>query len=97
MVAPGSPFQERVWAALRRIPYGETRSYQDVAREVGDAAACRAVGTANGRNRIAIVLPCHRVVNQDGKLGGYGGGLWRKRWLLELERRGAEALTSRPS
>jgi AraC family transcriptional regulator of adaptative response/methylated-DNA-[protein]-cysteine methyltransferase len=91
VVAPGSPFQERVWGALRQIPYGATRSYQDIAREVGDAAACRAVGTANGRNRVAIVIPCHRVVNADGKLGGYGGGLWRKRWLLELERRTATA------
>lgn len=89
VVAPGSAFQEKVWQALRRIPYGETRSYQDIAGEVGVPGASRAVGTANGSNRIAIVLPCHRVVNQDGRLGGYGGGLWRKRWLLELERRHA--------
>ena len=81
----GSPFQERVWRELLRIPYGETRSYQDVAVEVGSPDAVRAVGTANGMNRIAIVIPCHRVVNKGGKLGGYGGGLWRKQRLLGLE------------
>ena len=81
----GSPFQERVWRELLRIPFGETRSYQDVARKVGSPEAVRAVGTANGMNRIAIVIPCHRVVNKGGKLGGYGGGLWRKQRLLALE------------
>jgi AraC family transcriptional regulator of adaptative response/methylated-DNA-[protein]-cysteine methyltransferase len=81
----GSPFQERVWQELLRIPYGETRSYQDVARTTGSPEAVRAVGTANGMNRIAIVIPCHRVVNKGGKLGGYGGGLWRKQRLLGLE------------
>ena len=81
----GSPFQERVWQELLKIPYGETRSYQDVARKVGSPEAVRAVGTANGMNRIAIVIPCHRVVNKGGKLGGYGGGLWRKQRLLGLE------------
>jgi len=81
----GSPFQERVWQELLLIPYGETRSYQDVARKVGSPEAVRAVGTANGMNRIAIVIPCHRVVNKGGKLGGYGGGLWRKQRLLGLE------------
>lgn len=81
----GSPFQEQVWRELLRIPYGETRSYQDVARMVGSPEAVRAVGTANGMNRIAIVIPCHRVVNKGGKLGGYGGGLWRKQRLLGLE------------
>lgn len=86
LVAPGSPFEERVWTALRRIPYGETRSYFDLANEIGDAGAVRAVGTANGKNRIAIVIPCHRVVNKNGRLGGYGGGLWRKQYLLDLER-----------
>lgn len=81
----GSPFQERVWSELLKIPFGETRSYQDVARKVGSPEAVRAVGTANGMNRIAIVIPCHRVVNKGGKLGGYGGGLWRKQKLLALE------------
>jgi AraC family transcriptional regulator of adaptative response/methylated-DNA-[protein]-cysteine methyltransferase len=81
----GTPFQERVWGELRLIPYGETRSYAEVARAVGRPRAVRAVGQANGMNRIAIVLPCHRVVNASGRLGGYGGGLWRKRRLLALE------------
>jgi AraC family transcriptional regulator of adaptative response/methylated-DNA-[protein]-cysteine methyltransferase len=81
----GSPFQESVWRELERIPYGETRSYEDVAKRVGSPGAVRAVGNANGMNRIAIVLPCHRVVNKGGKLGGYGGGLWRKQRLLALE------------
>lgn len=83
--ADGSPFQERVWQQLRQIPYGETRSYEEVAKRVGSPGAVRAVGQANGMNRIAIVLPCHRVVNKSGKLGGYGGGLWRKQRLLALE------------
>ena len=82
---PGSPFQRRVWDALRRIPYGETRSYAQLAREIGAPGSARAVGTANGANRIAIVIPCHRVIAADGGLGGYGGGLWRKLRLLELE------------
>ncbi len=82
---PGTPFQERVWAALRGIPCGETRSYGELARSVGDPAAVRAVAQANGRNRIAILVPCHRVIGADGGLGGYGGGLWRKRRLLEIE------------
>jgi O-6-methylguanine DNA methyltransferase len=81
----GSPFQRQVWAALCDIPYGQTWSYLDVARRLGDPLATRAVGAANGMNPIAIVVPCHRVVNADGKLGGYGGGLWRKRILLDLE------------
>jgi AraC family transcriptional regulator, regulatory protein of adaptative response / methylated-DNA-[protein]-cysteine methyltransferase len=83
--APGTPFEERVWQELCRIPYGETRSYEDIARAVSGPAAVRAVGRANGRNRIAIVIPCHRVVNKSGELGGYGGGLWRKRRLLHIE------------
>ena len=86
MHAPGSPFEERVWRALCEIPFGETRSYEDVARVVGSPKGVRAVGRANGLNRIAIVIPCHRVVNKSGELGGYGGGLWRKRRLLHLER-----------
>lgn len=86
-VLSGTPFQVRVWQALQKIPYGETRSYQDIAATIGDANAVRAVGTANGRNRMAIVIPCHRVINKNGKLGGYGGGLHRKEFLLEHERR----------
>ncbi len=83
---PGTPFQERVWSTLLTIPYGETWSYLQLARVIGDTKATRAVGTANGMNRIAIVIPCHRVINANGELGGYGGGLWRKRILLDLER-----------
>jgi len=84
--AGGTPFQARVWAALRTIPAGRTRSYLEVARQVGAEEAVRAVGAANGRNPIAIVLPCHRVIGADGRLVGYGGGLDRKRWLLAHER-----------
>jgi AraC family transcriptional regulator, regulatory protein of adaptative response / methylated-DNA-[protein]-cysteine methyltransferase len=86
LLYPGTPFQSRVWNELLRIPYGETRSYEDLARRLGSSGAQRAVGHANGSNRIAIVIPCHRVVNKDGKLGGYGGGLWRKQFLLDLEK-----------
>jgi AraC family transcriptional regulator, regulatory protein of adaptative response / methylated-DNA-[protein]-cysteine methyltransferase len=83
---PGSPFQQAVWKQLLQIPYGETRSYEAVACAIGCQGAQRAVGRANGQNRIAIVIPCHRVVNKGGQLGGYGGGLWRKQFLLDLER-----------
>jgi AraC family transcriptional regulator of adaptative response/methylated-DNA-[protein]-cysteine methyltransferase len=82
----GSPFQKRAWERLRRIPYGETISYARQASDIGRTGAQRAVGRANGQNPIAIVVPCHRVVRSDGSLCGYGGGLWRKRWLLEHER-----------
>ena len=85
LLYPGSDFQVRVWDQLRRIPYGETRCYEDLAREIDSPKASRAVGTANGWNRIAILVPCHRVITKDGKLGGYGGGKWRKQWLLDLE------------
>ncbi len=81
----GSDFQEAVWDALRAIPYGETRSYADIAESVGRPGAVRAVGTANGANALAVIIPCHRVVRADGSLSGYGGGVWRKRRLLELE------------
>ncbi len=94
LVAPGTPFQARVWAELLRIPYGETRSYAELAQTVGLPRAQRAVGRANGLNRIAILIPCHRVVNKDGSLGGYGGQPWRKRALLDLERTGQLALHS---
>jgi AraC family transcriptional regulator of adaptative response/methylated-DNA-[protein]-cysteine methyltransferase len=81
----GTPFETSVWRALCAIPYGETRSYEAIAREVGRPLAVRAVGRANGLNRIAIVVPCHRVLNKNGGLCGYGGGLWRKRRLLHIE------------
>ncbi len=84
----GTPFQVSVWKGLLRIPYGKTTSYEQLARRVGRSGAQRAVGTANGRNPIAIVIPCHRVVNKSGRLGGYGGGLWRKQFLLDLEQGG---------
>jgi AraC family transcriptional regulator of adaptative response/methylated-DNA-[protein]-cysteine methyltransferase len=83
---PGSEFQQRVWKELLRIPFGKTLSYQDLAGRIGAPGAQRAVGNANGLNRLAIVVPCHRVVRKEGKLGGYGGGVWRKQALLELER-----------
>jgi AraC family transcriptional regulator of adaptative response/methylated-DNA-[protein]-cysteine methyltransferase len=89
LIYPGSDFQCRVWDELLRIPYGQTRSYDDIARAVGVPKACRAVGRTNGLNRIAIVIPCHRVVNKDGRLGGYGGGLRRKEFLLKLEQTNA--------
>ncbi len=83
--AAGTPFQERVWAALREIPYGETVSYGELARRIGAPGASRAVGLANGRNPVAIVIPCHRVIGADGSLTGYGGGVGRKSWLLRHE------------
>jgi AraC family transcriptional regulator of adaptative response/methylated-DNA-[protein]-cysteine methyltransferase len=88
LVLSGTPFQRRVWQQLMRVPYGETRSYEDIGRAIAAPTASRAVGAANGQNRIAIVIPCHRVINKGGGLGGYGGGLWRKEFLLDLERRG---------
>ena len=91
--APGTEFQESVWAALPAIPYGETRSYADVAEKIDHGDAVRAVGRANGDNRIAIIIPCHRVVGSDGELTGYGGGLWRKEYLLAMEQAQAFHLT----
>jgi methylated-DNA-[protein]-cysteine S-methyltransferase len=87
----GTPFQLTVWTALRDIPYAETINYGELALRVGNARASRAVGLANGRNPISIVVPCHRVIGANGSLTGYGGGLDRKRTLLELERRTAGA------
>jgi methylated-DNA-[protein]-cysteine S-methyltransferase len=81
----GTPFERRVWEALRAIPYGTTTSYGVLARQLGDRRATRAVGAANGRNRIPIIVPCHRVVGARGELTGFGGGIDRKRWLLEHE------------
>jgi methylated-DNA-[protein]-cysteine S-methyltransferase len=83
----GSAFQKKVWDALRRIPFGETASYGQIARAIGKPAASRAIGAANHRNPIAIIVPCHRVIGADGSMTGYGGGLRRKRLLLELESR----------
>lgn len=82
----GSPFDKRVWSNLGKIPYGTTWSYARLASETGDPKAVRAVAQANGRNYLAIIIPCHRVIRSDGSLSGYGGGVWRKRWLLEHER-----------
>ena len=81
----GPPFHMRVWNQLLDIPYGETISYGELAKRVGDPTAARAVGAANGANPIVIVIPCHRVIGANGRLVGYGGGLWRKRTLLDLE------------
>ncbi|QRK08218.1 methylated-DNA--[protein]-cysteine S-methyltransferase [Archangium violaceum] len=83
----GTPFQKSVWAVLREIPLGVTWSYGELARRLGRASAARAVGAANGRNPISIIVPCHRVVGTDGKLTGYAGGVPTKQWLLEHERR----------
>ena len=82
----GTPFQQRVWSALQTIPYGQTRSYGEIARQVNSPKGARAVGMANHRNPIAVFIPCHRVVGQNGALTGYAGGLWRKEKLLELEK-----------
>lgn len=87
IIYPGTDFQRRVWNELISIPLGETRSYEEMARRIGSPGASRAVGLANGLNRIAIVIPCHRVINKDGSLGGYGGGFWRKKYLLDHEQR----------
>jgi methylated-DNA-[protein]-cysteine S-methyltransferase len=86
----GTPFQKRVWSELSRIPYGKTRSYAEIARSLKQDKAFRAVGTANGRNPISIIVPCHRVIASDGTLGGYAGGLDAKARLLGLERRERE-------
>lgn len=87
----GTPFQRDVLAALQQIPYGETRSYGELAKAVGRPKASRAVGAANGRNPLPIVIPCHRAIGSDGSLTGFGGGLATKRFLLDLERRHAGA------
>lgn len=81
----GTAFQKKVWAALRDIPWGETRSYGDIARAIGKPAACRAVGMANGRNPLPVFIPCHRVIGTNGSITGYSGGLEKKRFLLRLE------------
>jgi methylated-DNA-[protein]-cysteine S-methyltransferase len=83
----GTEFMHRVWKALQEIPYGETRSYKEIAAASGNVKACRAVGLANNRNPISIIIPCHRVIGSDGSLVGYGGGLDKKTYLLELEKK----------
>jgi O-6-methylguanine DNA methyltransferase len=83
----GTPFQQAVWAAVQEIPYGQTRSYADIARAIGKPKAVRAVGTAIGANPVWIIVPCHRVIQSNGGLGGYAGGIERKKWLLEHERK----------
>lgn len=83
----GTPFQQRMWAALREVPYGATTTYARLAEQLGKPRAARAVGLANGRNPLAVVIPCHRVLGSDGRLTGYAGGLHRKQWLLALEGR----------
>jgi O-6-methylguanine DNA methyltransferase len=102
IVAPGTPFQERVWAVLRSLPPGATISYEELAARAGRPGAQRAAGTANGANRLAIVVPCHRVIRKTGEVGNYGGGRWRKAWLLRHEaavaqRRSAFQATSTPT
>jgi len=82
---PGTPFQQEVWNELMTIPYGKTISYLELARKTGDTKATRAVANANGKNNVAIIVPCHRVIGANRELVGYGGGLWRKKWLLEHE------------
>lgn len=83
----GTPFQKTVWNELTRIPFGQTISYGELARRIGNPKAMRAVGAANGKNIINIIVPCHRVIGSNGKLTGYGGGLWRKEWLLAHEKK----------
>jgi AraC family transcriptional regulator of adaptative response/methylated-DNA-[protein]-cysteine methyltransferase len=86
LIIAGSAFEKTVWTELQTIPAGETRSYVEIAQRLGKPGASRAVGRANGRNILALIVPCHRVIRSDGTLCGYGGGVWRKKWLLELER-----------
>ncbi len=91
IVQHGTSFEEAVWQALKQIRPGQTRSYGDIAKELGRSEKSREVGRANGANKMSIIVPCHRVIGADGSLVGYGGGLWRKKWLLDHERRYAWA------
>lgn len=84
---PGTAFQQEVWSLLVQIPFGKTISYLELARKTGDFKATRAVAAANGKNNVAIIVPCHRVIGSGGELIGYAGGLWRKKWLLDMEKR----------
>lgn len=86
-VLNGTEFQSKVWAELAKIPYGETVSYKNIAEAIGNVKAIRAVGNANGKNTLNIVIPCHRVIGANGSLTGYGGGLWRKEWLINHEQK----------
>lgn len=92
----GTAFQQKVWLALREIPYGRTTTYGEIATGLGQPTASRAVGLANGRNPLAVIVPCHRVIGANGSLTGFGGGLPRKRWLLEHERNVLAAQTGEP-
>lgn len=96
LVPAGTPFQQKVWMALRDIPYGRTMSYGEIALELGQPTASRAVGLANGRNPLAVIVPCHRVIGSNGSLTGFGGGLERKRWLLDHERTVLAGRTGEP-
>lgn len=87
LILEGTAFQKAVWRQLQKIPFGQTASYGDVARAVGRPKAFRAVGNANNKNPIPLIIPCHRVIGSDGKLVGFGGGIWRKEWLLDHEKR----------
>lgn len=91
---PGTSFQQKIWTALCDIPYGKTISYMELAKRTGDVKAIRAVGTTNGKNAIAIIVPCHRVIGSNGTLVGYGGDLWRKKWLLEHENKWGNGVQS---
>ena len=82
----GTPFEEKVWDTVMKIPFGETRTYANIATLIGKPTATRAVGRANGKNPFAIIVPCHRLIGSYGKMHGYGGGLWRKEWLLNFEK-----------
>ena len=93
----GTAFQRRVWKALEGIPYGVTISYGELARRINQPTAVRAVGLANGRNPLSIIVPCHRVIGSDGKLTGYGGGMDRKRWLLDMESCAVRSIGATPS
>lgn len=86
-IVNGTDFQQTVWNALLDIPYGQTANYRDIAVSINNVKAMRAVGNANGKNKLSIIIPCHRVIGADGSLTGYAGGLWRKEWLLEHERK----------
>ena len=87
LLLEGTDFQKAVWRQLQKIPFGQTASYGDIARAVGSPRAFRAVGNANNKNPIPLIIPCHRVIGSDGKLIGFGGGIWRKEWLLDHEKR----------
>lgn len=86
LIISGTDFQKKVWNELKKIPFGKTASYKDIALKAGNIKAVRAIGNANNKNKIAVIIPCHRVIGSDGKLSGYAGGVKRKKWLLEHER-----------